>query len=264
MTSSTAPSRKVQSPEEPGWHVVISPEKSECTAAHVFRLNLPAGRSHTITTGELEMHPLLIHGRAELSEHPDLDGELNRFDGFYLPSEQEITVTALEDCVFYIGGAPDDGIGKPVLTPWNADTPLGDVHQIHGEGTSRREVMFTLPAKVPASRLICGLTWGGQGTWTSWPPHQHEEDLEEVYCYFDMEPPRFGLHLGYASAGRTDEIVAHPVSSGSFVEVPDGYHPTVATPGTTNTYLWILAAHRPSSRSYDLAIEDPTFENLRG
>lgn len=264
MTSTKNPSRKVQSPETPGWHTVIAPDRSECTAAHVFRLNLPAGASHTITTGELEMHPVLIHGRVTLSGHATLSGELNRFDAFYLPADQAITVTADEDAVFYVAGAQYEGIGEPVLTPWNADTPIGDVHQIHGQGTSRREVMFTLPSKVPASRLICGLTWSGQGTWTSWPPHQHEKDLEEVYCYFDMPSPHFGLHLGYATSGGTDEIVAHPVRSGSFVEVPDGYHPTVATPGTVNAYLWVLAAHRTSSRSYDLAIEDPILENLRG
>lgn len=264
MTSTKNPSRKVQSPETPGWHVVIAPDRAECTAAHVFRLNLLAGQSHTITTGELEMHPVLIHGRVALSEHPTLSGELTRFDSFYLPAEQTIIVTALEDSVFYVAGALYEGIGEPVLTPWNKDAPIGELHQIHGQGTSRREVMFTLHENVPASRLICGLTWSGQGTWTSWPPHQHEKDLEEVYCYFDMPAPHFGLHLGYATSGATDEIVAHPVRSGSFVEVPDGYHPTVATPGTVNAYLWVLAAHRPSSRSYNLAIEDPVLENLRG
>ncbi|MEF2782114.1 MAG: myo-inositol catabolism protein, partial [Clostridium sp.] len=41
---------------------------------------------------------------------------------------------------------------------------------------------------------------------------------------------------------------------------PCGYHPTVASPGSRNAYLWVLAAFRPESRRYDLAINDPVFD----
>lgn len=255
---------KVQSPESPGWHVVVAPDRSECQHARVFRLNLTAGQSHVVATGDLEMHPVVIQGSVDLSDHPTATGRLNRFDGVYLPGNQTVTVTAVEDAILYVGGAVCEGIGEPVVTRYNPDEPIGDIHQVHGEGTSRREVMFTLPSSVPASRLICGLTWSGQGTWTSWPPHQHEKDLEEVYCYFDMDAPHLGFHFSYLESGQTDAAIAYPVSSGSVVEVPRGYHPTVATPGSVNAYLWVLAALRPSSRSYDLAIEDPVFRELRG
>ena len=100
-------------------------------------------------------------------------------------------------------------------------------------------------------------TNGGNGAWTSWPPHEHEKDLEEVYCYFDMDDPHFGLHLSYVEPGDTHGVVAHTVKSGTMILAPRGYHPTVAAPVTRNTYLWVLAAHSHKSRRYDLAVLDP-------
>ncbi|WP_288187858.1 5-deoxy-glucuronate isomerase, partial [Anaerostipes sp. CAG:276] len=137
---------------------------------------------------------------------------------------------------------------------------IGDIHQIHGEGVGRREVMFTLAPQDTASKLICGLTWSQEGAWTSWPPHQHEKDLEEVYCYFDMPSPKFGLHISYLKTGEVEDIVTHTVHSGTMVQAPCGYHPTVASPGSRNAYFWVLAAFTPESRRYDLAINDPAFE----
>ena len=95
---------------------------------------------------------------------------------------------------------------------------------------------MTIDPGTASSRLLVGLTWGGNGAWTSWPPHEHEKDLEEVYCYFDMDDPHFGLHLSYVEPGDTHGVVAHTVKSGTMILAPRGYHPTVAAPGTRNTY----------------------------
>lgn len=252
----------VQSPNEPGWHVVIAPDRHECQHAHVFRLNLPAGSSYTVTDPTLELHPVLINGAARVEGA--VESDLERFDSFYLPAGASATIEAIEDSVFYVGGAVYEGVGEVSLQKWDASQPIGDIHQIHGTGTARREVYFTLPPKTEASRLICGLTWSEQGAWTSWPPHQHEKDLEEVYCYFDMDRPKVGFHFSYMESGGIDDCVVHPVHSGSMVGVPRGYHPTVAGPGSVNAYMWVLAAVRPESRSYDLAVEDPAFVELRG
>ncbi len=253
---------RVQSPETPGWHAVITPQVHECRHAHIFRLNLPAGHRHTVDEKELELNLVLIHGTARVSG--GVEGEFSRFDSIYIPGGTRLEIEAIEECVFYIGGAVEEGCGEVYVQHFDPHLPLGDIHQIHGVGTGQREVIFTLPPQVPASRLICGLTWSNQGGWTSWPPHQHSADLEEVYCYFDMPFPKIGFHVSYLESGKIDEGVVHPVHSGTCVGVPEGYHPTVASPGTVNAYMWVLAAVRPESRSYDLAIEDPQFVNLRG
>ena len=121
---------------------------------------------------------------------------------------------------------------------------------------------MTVNPEVMSSRLLAGLTWGGNGTWTSWPPHQHEKDLEEVYCYFDMDAPHFGLQLSYLKPGEIHETVVHMVNSGTMVLAPCGYHPTVGSPGTKNAYFWVLAAHSHESRRYDLAVADPKRDGM--
>ncbi len=248
----------ISSPETPGFHEVIIPGREDCKAVYVYRLNLPAGQSHLLKSGKLEMNAVLISGSAKV-KCASFDTEMSKFDSFYITGGAEVSITAKEDAAFYIGGAVCEGLGKTFFRKFDKDLPLGEIHQIHGSGAGQREIQFTLNPEVPASRLICGLTWGGNGAWTSWPPHQHEKDLEEVYCYFDMDAPKFGFHISYLKSGEIEDAVAHTVRSGSMVIAPCGYHPTVATPGTRNAYLWILAAFTPKSRRYDLAVTDPKY-----
>ena len=252
---------RVQSCEEPGFHAVITPETAECNEEYIYRLNLPKGESYELKSGELEIHPVLIQGAAKLSGHAVLDQEMTRFDAFYIPGNDAVTITATEDCFFYIAGAKYEGYGHAFFRKFEPDAPIGDIHQIHGKGVGEREVYMTLSDKDEASRIIAGVTWSREGTWTSWPPHQHEKDLEEVYCYFDIPAPKFGFHVSYLKSGEVEDIVAHTVRSGSMILAPVGYHPTVASPGTQNTYLWVLAAHSHESRRYDLAVLDPEYEN---
>lgn len=250
----------VQSTEEVGFHKVITPDKYECKEAQVFRLNLKKGEVYILESKELEMHPVLINGKAKLSGHDILNQEMDKFDSCYITGNDSLTITALEDCIFYIAGAKCEGIGKAIFRKFDITLPIGDIHQIHGEGVGQREVMFTIAPQDSASKLICGLTWSGEGAWTSWPPHQHENDLEEVYCYFDMPLPKFGFHISYLKSGKVEDIVTHTVHSGTMVQAPCGYHPTVASPGSRNAYLWVLAAFKKESRRYDLAINDPIYD----
>lgn len=253
----------VKSSNEPGFHEVITPDKCECQEAQIFRLNLPKGETYIIKSKNLEIHPVLISGKARLSGHRVLNQEMDKFDSCYIPGDDELTITAIEDCIFYIAGAKYEGIGKPIFRKFDNTLPIGDIHQIHGEGVGQREVMFTLTPQDSASKLICGLTWSGEGAWTSWPPHQHEKDLEEVYCYFDMPEPKFGFHISYLKSGEVEDIVTHIVQSGTMVQAPCGYHPTVASPGSKNVYLWVLAAFTQKSRRYDLAKNDPVYDKKK-
>ncbi len=63
----------VQSPEEPGFHAVVTPDKSSCKEAWIYRLNLNKGDSHTLKSGRLEMHPVLCEGAAVLSGNSALE-----------------------------------------------------------------------------------------------------------------------------------------------------------------------------------------------
>lgn len=252
---------KFISPGEEGLHEIIAPGKADCQQVYIYRLNLRAGQTYRLRTEEKEMNAACIMGWARVS-CPAFEEDCRRLDSFYVTSETEVVIEAGEDAVFYIGGAVDEGYGKSYFRKFDLSLPLGEIHQIHGKGVGRREVFMTVNPETPSSRLLAGLTWGGNGTWTSWPPHQHEKDLEEVYCYFDMDAPHFGLHLSYGEPGDVHGIVAHTVTTGTMVLAPRGYHPTVGSPGTQNAYFWVLAAHSHESCRYDLAAPDPEREQL--
>ena len=69
---------------------------------------------------------------------------------------------------------------------------------------SARESIYDHRSRYSFFRLLVGLTWGGNGAWTSWPPHEHEKDLEEVYWVtLIWMITHFGLHLSYVEPGDT-------------------------------------------------------------
>lgn len=252
---------KFISTEEEGFHEIISPQKADCEQVYIYRLNLLAGNTYVLKTEEKEMNIACVKGQAKIACKA-FEEACNKLDSFYLTKEMEVTIQAIEDSIFYIGAAIDEGYGMPFFRRFDASLPIGEVHQIHGEGVGQREVFMTANPEVATSRILAGLTWSANGAWTSWPPHQHEKDLEEVYCYFDMDAPHFGLHLSYVEAGDTHSIVAHTVNSGTMILAPRGYHPTVSSPGTKNAYFWVLVAHSHKSRRYDLAVLDPKRANM--
>ena len=243
-----------RSPDAPGFHTVVSPADGACRVTSLFRLNLPAGETHVLRDLDLELSGAVVAGSLELT----VEGEtrpLGRLDSFYLPGATAAEVRATSDLVLYLGGGPYEGEGRFFVRRFDLGLPIGAVHQVHGAPPYRRTVFMTLDQDTPASRLITGITLGDPGGWTSWPPHQHERDLEEAYFYFDIPPPQFALHLSYREPGRLEAV--HPVSSGSAVLIPRGYHPTVAMPGVRSSYFWVMVAFSRQSRRYDLAVADP-------
>jgi len=244
-----------RSPEAEGMFKVISPEQGDTRYSTVYRLNLAKGKEYTLETDGMEMNPVVVKGSATIKG--TLEATIGKYDSFYLPGKTSVTITATEDLSLYIGAAVCEGYGIPFVRKYASNLPIGEIHQIHGRGSGKREVFFTLNPEMEASRLICGITWSDDGQWTSWPPHQHESDLEEVYCYFDMRSA--GLHFSYLKDAKFDTSEANVVRNGSMVVAPVGYHPTVACPGSRNVYLWILTAHSHEQRRYDLAVEDPDF-----
>jgi 5-deoxy-glucuronate isomerase len=247
---------KYKSPETSGFHEVVNPENSALKLTSVFRLNLNKGEEFTLADNLLELNAVLVNGRMRLNYNGE-SAELNRKDSFYAPAGELIRLHATEDSILYIGGGPFEGKGRFFIRSFNPQNSPENISQVHGKTPFRRDVFMTLSQEDPGSRLICGITSGDPGAWTSWPPHQHSKDLEEVYFYFDIPSPAFALHLSSRKPGEVEYV--HPVSSGDCVIIPEGYHPTTGMPGIKSTYFWIMAAHRPESRRYDLAVNDPEF-----
>jgi 5-deoxy-glucuronate isomerase len=178
----------------------------------------------------------------------------------YIPAGEKLIIIAKTNVFMFIGGGPYEGIGEFFIRRYNLNLPKNDIHQVHGEPPFQREVFMTVNQETPASRIIAGVTSGDPGGWTSWPPHQHSNDLEEVYCYFNIPKPKFALHLSSRKPGIIEEI--YTVSTGDCVIIPEGYHPTVGIPGVSSCYFWVMVAHSHKQRSYELAVTDPNFDTI--
>jgi 5-deoxy-glucuronate isomerase len=131
-----------------------------------------------------------------------------------------------------------------------------------GESTTR-DLNIVIGDNVRAGRILLGFTRSQQGNWTSWPPHEHTKILEEVYVYFDMPPPAFGIQLVYDNP-QTPEFVSL-VHDGDAVLMPSGYHPNVAAPGHSINFIWMMAAHREvEDRQFGVVNVQPGFGTSSG
>lgn len=250
----------VATTKEYGLQHAIGPDKQECEFTHIDRLNLKAGDSYTLESGENEVCIALITGAGHVKVEGCVDEKMNKLDCCYLKDNTTCVLTAEEDCSFYIAAAKYEGTGETLFIKFDPETPLGPYHEVHGEGKFRREVFLMISDKTPASRLMCGYTFGPEAGWTSWPPHEHTATLEETYCYFDMPAPQLGYQYTYLEENGFYDAVAHPVREGNMVVFPAGYHPTVASPGTRNNYLWVLVARKPEYRVFNVYNRDPNYD----
>jgi len=120
---------------------------------------------------------------------------------------------------------------------------------------------FALASRIgvlDAGRILLGFTRSLPGNWTSWPPHEHTTILEEMYIYFDMPAPAFGLQLVYDNTEYPEMVV--PVREGDAVLMPSGYHPNVSVPGHRICFIWAMAAHREKvDRQFGLVNVQPGF-----
>ena len=83
--------------------------------------------------------------------------------------------------------------------------------------------------------------------------------LEELYLFFDMPSPAFGVQFVYTDAG--DPELAAVVREGDAVLMPRGYHPNVSVPGHAINFVWLMAARREvQDRVFGVVNVQPEFK----
>jgi 5-deoxy-glucuronate isomerase len=133
------------------------------------------------------------------------------------------------------------------------------LHFSTGGPANTRELNILLGKNIKAGRILAGVTFSAAGNWTSWPPHEHADLLEEAYLYIDMPAPGFGVQLVYTNAAEPE--LATIVREGDVVLMPEGYHPNVAVPGSQINFLWMMAAHTErESRLFGVVNVQPEFD----
>ena len=242
-----------------GRHVRVHPQNSSMRHLSYARIVLnPSCPSVAFSNGPQETGLICLFGKASVKTAGN-EFALERYDSVYIPRDSAIEVSA--------GSAADlaefscDVTRKyPLrLVRYNElEKEAGMKFMTGGPGNSR-QVNMVIAKNVEAGRLLLGFTHSDPGNWTSWPPHEHAAMLEEIYVYFDMPEPAYGIQLVYNDTKYPELVTV--VREGDAVLMPSGYHPNVSVPGHRIAFLWAMAAHREvQDRHWGVVNVQPEFQ----
>lgn len=244
-------------PESAGWDYL---------SYRVVQLKAGETYQHETQNTEVALVPLQGNGRVDVAGQTI---ELKRSNVFeelphvvYVPPANSLTVTALADFEFALGGAPAEG-----KYPIRVFGPEDIKQEVRGGGAATRQVNHILAHPLPAERLILFEVYVPGGAWSGYPPHCHDRYggsayLEETY-YFRMNPENgFGFHRNYRVDEDFDEtfLLGHT----DLVLVTKGFHSTAAAPGSNIYFLNYLAGELLDDDRGRPPYDDPRYAHLKG
>lgn len=201
-----------------------------------------------LDTAEKEHGLVVIRGSAEVLIGDDRY-PLSFRDMMYVPRNTEMCIEG-SDAVLMRYACPAENTYVPRVFPFSEVDDDPNRHIVVGaeETSSRRQVWKVIDANFDCDRLMMGLCEGSNGGWAAWPPHEHAEEKEEVYVYYDMGI-NFGVQLVYEKV--EDPIGVFLVEDGDLVSIAQGYHPNVGCPGGKINFIYCMAAKKITERSFD-------------
>lgn len=225
-----------------GRRVSVSPENSSLAHLHYGRVLLDSEVSSvSFETGIRETALLCMRGACQV-EVNGAPHQLGLHDAIYIPRGSAVAVTTSSE-VDLVECSADVTGDYPLQIVRYADVEKDPTMKFSAGGPSTsRNLNIVIGDNVRAGRILLGFTRSAPGNWTSWPPHEHAALLEEVYVYYDMPPPAFGIQMVYTQPDKPEFVSL--VRDGDAVLMPAGYHPNVAAPGHTINFIWMMAAHR--------------------
>jgi len=192
-------------------------------------------------TGDLETGLICLNGSGSVTAEGQTFA-MTRYDAIYIPRDSSVTVASEGKFDLAEVAAPVEK-QYPLQFVSFADIRENDtLHFKAGAPPTERDLNILLGKNIEAGRIMAGVTFSSEGNWTSWPPHEHENMLEEAYLYIDMPEPQWGVQFVYKD--RKDPELVQVVHEGDVVLMPQGFHPNVAAPGGHINFLWMMAANR--------------------
>jgi 5-deoxy-glucuronate isomerase len=241
-----------------GRKISVSPGNSTMRHLAYGRVILDASqRSVQFSTGERETGLICLRGEGQANVNGTTI-PIGRFDAVYIPRDSNAEVST-DSSIDVAEFSAEVAKRYPLQVVRSADVSNDPslTYTLGGPGCTRH--LHQLLAKnIEAGRLIVGFTQSDPGNWTSWPPHEHAKMLEEIYVYFDMPDPAYGIQMVYQNTDEPELVTV--VRDGDAVMLPAGYHPNVAVPGHAIAFLWAMAAHREGEdRQYGVVNVQPEF-----
>ena len=242
-----------------GRHVSVTPQNSMMRHLAYGRIILNSSMpAVSFSAGGRETALICLSGRA-VTKTGGREFELGQYDAIYIPRDSVIEVsTKSETDIAEFSSDVEDKYPLQVVRYAETSQDPGLKFSTGGPGSSRQLNML-IAKNVEAGRLVAGFTHSDPGNWTSWPPHEHAKMLEEMYVYFDMPEPGYGIQLVYNNVEYPELVTV--VREGDAVLMPSGYHPNVSVPGHRIAFLWAMAAHREvEDRQFGVVNIQPGFD----
>ena len=242
-----------------GRHLAVTPQNSAMKHLSYGRIILDGETPRArFETGEREVGLICLSGKGTVGVGGD-SYELDRYDAIYLPRDSSVEITTHSRVDFAECSAPVEGDYPVQVVRYAEVEKEGSLKFVAGGPSNARAVSVLIGRNVRAGRILAGVTTSEPGNWTSWPPHEHAEMLEELYVYYDMPAPAYGVQLVYTNPEQPDFVGI--VRDGDAVLMPQGFHPNVSVPGYPISYVWMMAAHREvEDRRYGVVRVEPGFD----
>lgn len=239
----------------------VAPGKTAARFLHYGRITLAAGDAPVnFENDDHETGLVCLKGEATVS----IGGQsfdLAQYDAVYVPRDSQIEVESRggEGCDLAEISAPVENRYPLQLVKFADVRRDPTLHFVAGQPPLERDLNVLLGANVEAGRIMCGVTFSTEGNWTSFPPHEHAQMLEEAYLYIDMPAPSFGIQMVYTDFEKPEMVQI--VREGDVVLMPKGNHPNVAAPGGSINFLWMMAANRESiDRQFGVVNVQPEYD----
>jgi len=244
-----------------GRHSYVNPANSELKFLSYGRVLLEESSDEIkVSSGENEIAFICIKGNAYfiVNQRKYTTG---KHDAIYIPRNTFCLIGTESKVDLVECSAPGGKEGRVTLVKHEKIKDNPELHMSAGKVPYSREIYTLIGPQVQASRLLIGFTRGKTGNWTSWPPHEHASTREEIYLFYDMPEPAFGVQFVYTNP-RNMEFV-EVVRENDAVIIPIGYHPNVAAPGCGVNFIWMMAGiHPDTDRKWAAVSVQPEFKNI--
>ena len=204
--------------------ISVTPENSTNKHLAYGRIILnPSMPAVSFSNGNRETGLIVLSGEATLKVASQ-SFQLGQYDSIYVPRDSFVEVMS-GSSVDIAEFSADVEHRYPLQVVRYAEIlkDPGLVFQAGSGTNASRHLHMAIAKNVEAGRLVAGFTWSDPGNWTSWPPHEHAAMLEEMYVYFNMPAPAFGIQMVYNNPDYPELVTV--VRDGDAVLMPSGYHP---------------------------------------
>jgi 5-deoxy-glucuronate isomerase len=204
--------------------------------------------AYAVETGTNEVALVCLAGQADYASGQST-GSARYKDFLYAPRHSRLELKTAQRAVWMEIASPSDRDTNFAHIKFTDIAKDPARHKVFGsaETSSLRDVYMFIDDQFNASRLLMGMCEGTTGAWTSWPPHEHAVEREELYVYFDLGKS-FSIQCVYEDLDTP--LFCGIVRDGDMIAIPRGFHPNVSCPGGRITYLYAMAARVAGKRDF--------------